>query len=97
LLNIYKIKKGNYDGYANNKFTIAIGAVGNDGKVAWYSEPCSALFAVAPSSGSTKRIVTTDLNGSRGESATDCNPSFGGTSAASPIVKIKKPIFFKIY
>jgi len=76
----------NYDGYANSRFTIAIGAVDYLGKQAYYSENCAALLACAPSSGSSKSITTTDLVGTAGTSATECTSSFGGTSAAAPLV-----------
>lgn len=76
----------NYDGYANSRFTIAIGAVDYLGKQSYYSENCAALIASAPSSGSSKSITTTDLTGSAGTSATDCTSTFGGTSAAAPLV-----------
>eukprot|EP01091_Cochliopodium_minus_P017267 TRINITY_DN670_c0_g1_i1.p1 TRINITY_DN670_c0_g1~~TRINITY_DN670_c0_g1_i1.p1 ORF type:complete len:568 (+),score=187.25 TRINITY_DN670_c0_g1_i1:227-1930(+) len=75
----------NYDGYANQRYTIAIGAIGNNGVVSYYSEPCASLVAVAPSSGGTQGITTCDLNGSRGSSPNDCTNRFGGTSAAAPL------------
>eukprot|EP01097_Dermamoeba_algensis_P011139 TRINITY_DN84_c0_g1_i2.p1 TRINITY_DN84_c0_g1~~TRINITY_DN84_c0_g1_i2.p1 ORF type:complete len:593 (+),score=138.18 TRINITY_DN84_c0_g1_i2:315-2093(+) len=71
----------NYDGFANNRFALSIGAITNNGRHAAYSEPCAALDAVTPSSGGEKDIVTTALavlgNG--------CTSSFGGTSASSPM------------
>jgi len=76
----------NYDGYANSRFTIAIGAVDYQGKQSYYSENCAALLASAPSSGSSRSITTTDLLGSAGTSATECTSTFGGTSAAAPLV-----------
>jgi len=76
----------NYDGWANSRFTIAVGAVDHLGVQAWYSEPCSMLVISAPSSGSTYSITTTDLKGNRGYSTTDCTSNFGGTSAAAPLV-----------
>lgn len=76
----------NYDGYANSRFTIAIGAVDYLGKQSYYSENCAALIAAAPSSGSSKSITTTDLVGSAGTSTTECTGTFGGTSAAAPLV-----------
>jgi len=39
-----------------------------------------------PSSGSTYSITTTDLLGGRGTNSGDCTSSFGGTSAAAPLV-----------
>jgi subtilisin family serine protease len=76
----------NYDGYANSRFTIAIGAVDYLGKQSYYSENCAALLACAPSSGSSKSITTTDLVGAAGSSSSDCTSTFGGTSAAAPLV-----------
>eukprot|EP01111_Echinosteliopsis_oligospora_P011605 TRINITY_DN3868_c0_g1_i4.p1 TRINITY_DN3868_c0_g1~~TRINITY_DN3868_c0_g1_i4.p1 ORF type:complete len:300 (-),score=99.94 TRINITY_DN3868_c0_g1_i4:138-1037(-) len=77
----------NYDGYANSRFVISIAAVEYNGKQAYYSENCAALVASAPSSGvSGKSIVTSDLVGSVGTSPTECTSSFGGTSAAAPLV-----------
>ena len=75
----------NYDGYANNPMTIAIGAVSDLRKQAWYSEPCAALITVAPSNGGTKGITTTDLMGRPGYSTSDCTNDFGGTSSAAPL------------
>jgi subtilisin-like proprotein convertase family protein len=76
----------NYDGYANSPFTIAVGAVDNTGRQAWYSEPGAAMLVTAPSSGSLAGITTTDLFGNPGYSAGDCTTTFGGTSAAAPLV-----------
>lgn len=76
----------NYDGYANSRFTITIGAIDYMGKQSYYSEPCAALLACAPSSGSSRSITTTDLLGSAGTSNSDCTGTFGGTSAAAPLV-----------
>jgi subtilisin family serine protease len=76
----------NYDGYANSRFTIAIGAVDYLGKQSYYSENCAKLLACAPSSGSSRAITTTDLIGNAGTSYTDCTSNFGGTSASAPLV-----------
>jgi len=76
----------NYDGYANSRFTITIGAVDHAGRQSYYSESCAALMATAPSSGSSRSITTTDLLGSAGTSSSDCTSTFGGTSAAAPLV-----------
>ena len=68
------------DGYVQSPYTIAIGALGSDGKRAFYSESCAALMAVAPSSGArgTPAITTTALQG-------QCTEKFGGTSSACPL------------
>jgi len=79
----------NYDGYANSRFTIAVGAVDNSGQQASYSEPGAAMLVTAPSGSDLKPgIVTTDLLGHFGYSFdTDCTPgNFTGTSASAPIV-----------
>ena len=79
----------NYDGYANSRFTIAVGAVGNDDTQASYSEPGAAMLVTAPGGNrGPNGIVTTDLLGHFGESFnTDCTEgNFDGTSASAPIV-----------
>ncbi len=75
----------NYDGYANNPYVNAIGAVDYTGQQSWYSEGCAALMAVTPSSGSMKGIVTADLMGAAGYDPSECTRTFGGTSSAAPL------------
>lgn len=41
----------NYDGWANSRYALTVGAVDSSGLQPWYSEDCAAMFAVAPSSG----------------------------------------------
>eukprot|EP00005_Dracoamoeba_jomungandri_P002655 CAMPEP_0174259490 /NCGR_PEP_ID=MMETSP0439-20130205/8304_1 /TAXON_ID=0 /ORGANISM="Stereomyxa ramosa, Strain Chinc5" /LENGTH=378 /DNA_ID=CAMNT_0015343391 /DNA_START=197 /DNA_END=1330 /DNA_ORIENTATION=+ len=67
----------NYDGYANMRYTIAVGAITNQGKASPYSEPGAALVVVSPSS--PTGIRTAAVNDK-------CTTTFGGTSAASPMV-----------
>lgn len=76
----------NFDGYANSPFTIAVAAVTDQGRHAYYSEPGAGILVSAPSSGGTRGITTTDLLGGAGASAGDCTSRFGGTSAACPMV-----------
>ncbi|MEW5982077.1 MAG: S8 family serine peptidase [Acidobacteriota bacterium] len=76
----------NYNEYANSRFTIAAGAVTDAGHVADYSEPCAALVVVAPSSGGSRGLMTTDLQGSPGYATGDYTDTFGGTGGASAIV-----------
>jgi subtilisin-like proprotein convertase family protein len=79
----------NFDGFANNRFVIAVGALADSGGQAPYSESCSAMFVTAPSDGGSRGITTTDLTGSSGyssPSADDYTSTFGGTSAAAPLV-----------
>ena len=78
-----------YDGYASSRFVVAVGAVGSDGRLAWYSEGCAALMLVAPSSSrhGMRSIVTTGASGdSVPSNPAACNTGFGGTSAAAPMV-----------
>lgn len=77
----------NYDGYANSRFTIAVGAVDHNGQQSDYSEPGAAMLVTAPSdSGYSSGIVTTDLMGRNGYSSDDCRDNFGGTSSSAPLV-----------
>eukprot|EP00047_Mylnosiga_fluctuans_P004265 m.233535 g.233535 ORF g.233535 m.233535 type:complete len:1481 (-) comp12531_c0_seq1:233-4675(-) len=69
----------NADGYANNLYTIAIGAIASDGTSPFYSEPCAATMVVTYSSGNGAQpeITTVDLHAG-------CTNQHSGTSAASP-------------
>jgi subtilisin family serine protease len=69
----------NYDGYVNKRYTISIPAVDFKGVQAYYSEDCAMHVVAAPSSGSARAISTTARGG-------QCTSSFGGTSAAAPLV-----------
>ena len=80
---------GNYDGYANSRWTIDVTSVTERGIHAPYSETCSCTLCSAPSSGwqgQDRGITTTDLAGFDGASAGDCTHHFGGTSASAPMV-----------
>ncbi|MDA1068014.1 MAG: S8 family serine peptidase [Verrucomicrobia bacterium] len=76
----------NYDGWAAHRYAIAVGAVGDQGKLSTYSEPGAAMLVCAQSSGNTSGIRTTDLRGAIGADPGDCRIEFGGTSSASPLV-----------
>jgi subtilisin-like proprotein convertase family protein len=79
----------NFDGYANSRFGIAVGAVDDAGQQAPYSEACSALLVSAPSSGAAganRSLTTTDLAGAPGADPSDVTNEFGGTAAAAPVV-----------
>lgn len=76
----------NFDGYANRPETIAVAAMDDAGKQAWYSEPGACLMVAAPSSGGSSGIVTSDPSGPAGLSTGACSRNFGGTSAAAPAV-----------
>jgi proprotein convertase subtilisin/kexin type 7 len=74
----------NYDGYANQRLTITIGAVDSRGVKASYSEPCAALIAVTPGGGvsGSPHIF---INTASLLPAAECNRYFSGTSAACPL------------
>ncbi len=69
-----------------SRYTITVGAIGQDGDVAAYSTRGGSVFVSAPSSGGGQGITTTDRSGTVGYSSTDVTNAFGGTSAATPIV-----------
>ena len=81
----------NYDGYANQIHTIAVGAVDSAGNRSFYSEPGANLVITAPSDGGALGITTVDLTGANGYNnsagaAGDYTNDFGGTSSATPAV-----------
>ncbi len=69
----------NYDGYANSRYTIAVAATTSGGVRASYSERGEALLVNAMGNGGLG--VSTTTTGGSGYTS-----SFGGTSAASPMV-----------
>nr|XP_018264864.1 kexin [Kwoniella dejecticola CBS 10117]OBR87022.1 kexin [Kwoniella dejecticola CBS 10117] len=69
----------NFDGYTNSIFSVTVGAVDRKGLHPYYSEMCSAVMFVAPSSGSGDHIHTTDVGQNK------CAHTHGGTSAAAPL------------
>jgi subtilisin-like proprotein convertase family protein len=66
----------NYDGYANNRYTIAVGAVDHNGVQSFYSENGAPLLVVAHSNNAYAGdpghagIVTTDVTGEDGYNST---------------------------
>ena len=76
----------NYDGYANSRYVIAVGALTDSGTQSWYSEPGAPLLVSAYSNGGQSGITTTDRTGADGYGGTDYTNSFGGTSSATPLV-----------
>jgi subtilisin family serine protease len=82
----------NYDGYANSRFVIAVGASTNAGTRSSYSERGANLFVNAPSNGGSLGITTVDRTGTSGyntaasASGGDYTADFGGTSSAAPLV-----------
>ncbi len=74
-----------FDGYAGNPYVNAIGAIDYTEGPAYYSEGCSNLLAVTPSSGEGRTITTADLLGDAGYTDGECTKTFGGTSSAAPL------------
>ena len=67
-----------YNGLANNRYTIAVGAINHAGGVSSFSESGPSLFVVAPSNGAGGSIVTTDLLGDDGYNETGHNEDLTG-------------------
>ena len=88
----------NYDGWANSIHAIAVSAMNDKGRSAYYSEPGANILVCAPSNGGKEGITTTDRTGALGYNEdggtveypdfTDANytNTFGGTSSATPAV-----------
>lgn len=79
----------NYDGDANRREVIAVGAVGSKGVHAKYSEPGAALLVCAPGGEAANcndphGVLTTDRTGISGVSRTDYT-YVEGTSYAAPV------------
>jgi proprotein convertase subtilisin/kexin type 2 len=85
----------NLDGYANFFGVIAVGAIGDDGVKAFYSENGANVFTCAPSMGRANHAITTvDRTGIEGYND-GSNPNdyvdlnytntFNGTSSATPL------------
>ena len=65
--------------------TIAVGASNNLDTRSLYSQYGYGIDFVAPSSGGTLSITTTDRSGSAGYSTDNYTSTFGGTSSATPL------------
>ena len=83
----------NYDGYANSRYTIAVGAIGADGIQSDYSEPGAAILVTSYSDfqrpGKNNVGITTTHAGGVGDtpnSSGQYTNDFGGTSSAAPLV-----------
>lgn len=89
----------NYDAFANSRYTIAVGAIDDDGVRSSYSDPGAPVIVTAYSNSfGGPGITTTDLEDDEGYNsaadASDGDPqpdldytsTFGGTSSATPLV-----------
>ncbi len=81
-----ELRDANASQFNASRYTITVGAIGEDGDVAGYSTRGASVFVSAPSSGGGRGITTTDKSGAAGYSSTDLTSVFGGTSAATPVV-----------
>lgn len=70
---------------ASDENAIAVGASTNEDVLSSYSQYGDQLDFVAPSSGGSLGITTTDRTGSDGYSYTNYTNNFGGTSSAAPL------------
>lgn len=73
----------NFDGYANSRYTIAVGAYTATGGCAYYSELGTNILVSAPSSGALYGITAARADT---VSTSRCRDDFSGTSAAAPAV-----------
>lgn len=76
----------NDDGFTSHSYTFAVGAIGDDGRRTTYSEPGACIDVVAPSDGGWRSVVTADVVGPAGYDISNWTGTFGGTSAATPMV-----------
>ena len=92
-------ENGALDGFKSSRFTIAVGALDNNGVTSSYSTPGANLLVTAPAGASTTQLATTPGNGVTTtdrvgmlgynvQAAPDGNFTFdfNGTSAAAPFV-----------
>jgi subtilisin-like proprotein convertase family protein len=79
-------RDANTSAFNQDRHTITVGAVSDIDQVSSYSTRGASVLVCAPSSGGTKGITTTDLTGTDGYEGGAETSTFGGTSAATPIV-----------
>ena len=80
----------NKDGYANSRYTIAVGAINWQGEQTSYSETGPNILVSAPSHNNSElldaAIFTTDIMGEGGNSEGNYTSVVGGTSVTTPMV-----------
>ena len=77
----------NDSNFTSTHHTIAVAAMSHDNSVSYYSTPGAAVLVSATTNGpGGSGIWTTDRLGGDGYSSNDYTGSFGGTSAAAPMV-----------
>ena len=82
---------GNYNGWTNSRYTIAVTAITHFGVQTWYSEPGANVLVTSHSNGNPdslgyEGITTTDITGTWGYESGDVTHGFGGTSSSGPLV-----------
>jgi len=76
-----------YDRFASHPAVMAVGAVDQSGRLAYYSDFGPTLWLTAPSGGKDLSSITTcDLSGAAGGDASDYTGAYTGTSAAAAAV-----------
>lgn len=76
----------NDDPYAAHRYTVAVGAVGDDDKRTYYSESGACILLCGPSSGGLRGVVTTDATDGGYAPTQNITFNFGGTSSSTPVV-----------
>ena len=82
------VGRANANGDPGNatRFSIDVAAFGDNNTSSSYSDNGANILVAAPSTGGSRGITTTDRVGSPGYTSGDSTSSFGGTSAAAPVV-----------
>ncbi|MBX9252748.1 S8 family serine peptidase [Desmonostoc muscorum CCALA 125] len=76
----------NYSNLTNSRYGITVAALQDDGTVSNYSTPGASILVSGFGSGTPGSIVTTDRQGSEGDTSGDYTGEFNGTSAAAPMI-----------
>src|SRR5215218_523646 len=79
-------RDANTSAFNQDRHTVTVGAISDANQVSSYSTRGASLLVSAPSSGGSQGITTTDLTGTRGYDIGAETSTFGGTSAATPVV-----------
>lgn len=79
-------RDANYSEFSASRWTITVGATDDQNHRAIYSNTGASILVSGPSNGGASGIVTTDESGSSGYASGNYTTTFGGTSAATPVV-----------
>lgn len=75
----------NYDPIASSRYTIAVGALNENGVRASYSEAGASLLVTTPGGTGAGNMTTVDRTGTAGYDNGNYTSGFNGTSAATPV------------